>query len=112
VATALGGVRWLRVAQREHYLPDSASRFVLRWWRTTPANVLGVLVGLAGLVLAARWTGAAFGSAAAVALGPLGLGLRGRTSPLAWWACSPGSQLSCVRPARSRFLRSWTWPAR
>jgi UDP-N-acetylmuramoyl-tripeptide--D-alanyl-D-alanine ligase len=84
VATALGGVRWLRVAQREHYLPDSASRFALRWWRTTPANVLGVLVGLAGLVLAARWTGAAFGSAAAVALGPLGLGLRGRTSPLAW----------------------------
>lgn len=84
MATALGGVRWLRVAQREHYLPDSASRFALRWWRTTPANVLGVFVGLAGLVLAARWTGAAFGSVAAVALGPLGLGLRGRTSPLAW----------------------------
>jgi len=84
VATALGGVRWLRVAQREHYLPDSASRFALRWWTATPVNVLCAFVGLAGLVLVAPWTGAAFGSAGAAALGPLGLGLRGRTSPLAW----------------------------
>ena len=82
--TALAGLRWLRVAQREHYLPDSVSRFALRWWRAIPANQLGVALGFTGLVLAARWPGAALAPSAVVALGPLGLGLRGRTSPLRW----------------------------
>ncbi len=83
-ATALGGLRWLRVAQREHYLPDSASRFALRWWGTAALNQMGVVLALAGLVLASRWPGVAFAPAAVVAFGPLGLGLRGTTSPLRW----------------------------
>jgi UDP-N-acetylmuramoyl-tripeptide--D-alanyl-D-alanine ligase len=29
----LDGVRWLRVAQREHYLAGSVTRFAARWWR-------------------------------------------------------------------------------
>ena len=53
-AAAFAGLRWLRVAQREHYLPDSASRFALRWWSTTAVNRIGALLGLAGLVLTAR----------------------------------------------------------
>jgi UDP-N-acetylmuramoyl-tripeptide--D-alanyl-D-alanine ligase len=84
VATALSGLRWLRVAQREHYLADSSSRFALRWWTTRPVNQLGALIALAGLVVASKWPAAAFATAAVVALGPLGLGVKGRTSPLRW----------------------------
>ena len=84
VATALAGLRWLRVAQREHYLPDAASRFALRWWRLSLLNVL-ILIGAAvGIVFCTRWPAAALVTAVAVAVGPWGLGLRGRTSPLAW----------------------------
>jgi len=32
-ATVATAARWLRVAQREHYLPGSVTRFALRWWR-------------------------------------------------------------------------------
>lgn len=84
LASALCGVRWLRVAQREHYLSDSASRFALRWWSTTALNRTGAVLGLAGVVLASRWAAAALAPAAIVAIGPLGLGLRGRTSSLRW----------------------------
>jgi UDP-N-acetylmuramoyl-tripeptide--D-alanyl-D-alanine ligase len=81
---ALAGLRWLRVAQREHYQPGSAGRFALRWWRQDPLSIGGAVVALAGVGLAWRWPGAAFGSAVVVAAGPLGLGLRGRTAKLAW----------------------------
>lgn len=83
-STALAGVRWLRVAQREHYLADSASRFALRWWLLTPANAALLAAAAAGLVLSSRWAASAFATAAVVAAGPLGLGLRGRTAALAW----------------------------
>jgi UDP-N-acetylmuramoyl-tripeptide--D-alanyl-D-alanine ligase len=84
VATIVAGARWLRVAQREHYLFDAASRFALRWWTGRAVNAAGLLVAVAGLVLAWRWVGTAFATAAAVTLGPLGLAVRGRTSPLVW----------------------------
>jgi UDP-N-acetylmuramoyl-tripeptide--D-alanyl-D-alanine ligase len=86
VAVGLGGVRFLRVAQREHYVPGSASRFGWRWWvGVGPAvnRVLGVAaVGL--LVGSWWWWPAAVLAAGCVASGPVGLGLRGRTSPLNW----------------------------
>ncbi len=93
VATVPAGLRWLRVAQREHYLADAASRFALRWWTSTPLNFLLLVIGAAGLVLASRWPLAALATALVMALGPVGLGLRGRTSPLAW----------------TRRLRTLTW---
>jgi UDP-N-acetylmuramoyl-tripeptide--D-alanyl-D-alanine ligase len=83
-ATALSGLRWLRVCQREHYLPDSASRFAIRWWLGQPVNSAGLVAALVGLVLAVRWSVTGFAPAVVVAGGPLGLGLRGRTSSLAW----------------------------
>ncbi len=53
VVTALAavhGVRWLRVAQREHYLPWSVSRFALRWrW-------LGLGLALRGRTSKLAWT--------------------------------------------------------
>jgi hypothetical protein len=39
VATIPAGLRWLRVAQREHYLPGEVTRFALRWWfESMPVN--------------------------------------------------------------------------
>jgi UDP-N-acetylmuramoyl-tripeptide--D-alanyl-D-alanine ligase len=78
------GLRWLRVAQREHYLAGSVSRFAGRWWRSSPANV-----GLAALAVAAAaasigWPLVGVVTAGVVALGPWGLPLRGRTAPLVW----------------------------
>jgi UDP-N-acetylmuramoyl-tripeptide--D-alanyl-D-alanine ligase len=82
-ALAPAGLRWLRVAQREHYLPE-ASRFALRWWTAEPANLALALIGLAGLVASARWPLAALVPAAVAALGPLHLGIRGRSARLAF----------------------------
>ncbi len=80
----LAGIRWLRVAQREHYLVDAVSRFALRWWTRVPVNLAGLGVAVAGLLLSSRWPAAALATAGVVALGPIGLSLRGRTSRLAW----------------------------
>ncbi|MFP5376804.1 MAG: Mur ligase family protein [Acidimicrobiia bacterium] len=82
-AGALAGVRWLRVAQREHYLPGSATRFAARWWAVGANRVLAVAV-LAGVVLSVRSPLSAAVAAGAVAAGPFGLSLRGRTAKLAW----------------------------
>jgi UDP-N-acetylmuramoyl-tripeptide--D-alanyl-D-alanine ligase len=84
VVTLAAGLRWLRVAQREHYLGGSVSRFAVRWWRSTPSNVALFVLGLTGVALAFVWPLAALLTAAAMAAGPVGLPLRGRTTPLAW----------------------------
>jgi len=86
VASALAGVRWLRVAQREHYLAPAGSRFALRWWGGIGFNrLLWVLAALALLVSLSQ-PAVEVVTAAVVAGGPLGLGLRGRTAKLAWTA--------------------------
>ena len=85
VAAAVpSGIRWLRVAQREHYLSGSVSRFAGRWWRSTPANAVLAAVMVAALVVTPFWSVAGLAVAGGVALGPLGLSVRGRTSPLTW----------------------------
>ncbi len=78
------GLRWLRVAQREHYLPGSATRFAWRWWRASSLDAVVVAAAVGGLVASVWWPPAALVPAAAVALGPPGLRLRGRTARLAW----------------------------
>ncbi|MGO8876086.1 MAG: Mur ligase family protein [Acidimicrobiales bacterium] len=89
LVVALAGViaaslRWLRVAQREHYLAGSATRFAARWWRSTPAEAAWLSAGLAGAVASvfAAPAGAVAGVVALAA--PRHLGLRGRTSRLVW----------------------------
>ena len=83
VAGGLAGLRWLRVAQREHYLPGSATRFAARWWELGANKVLALAV-LVGAALSPRSPLSAALAAGAVAVGPFGLALRGRTAPLAW----------------------------
>ncbi len=84
VACAPAGARWLRVAQREHYLAGSALRFARRWWTLTPLNVALAVAAVAGAVAAVWVPVLTVVTAVAVTVGPVGLALRGRTSPLAW----------------------------
>jgi len=84
LAIVCADLRWLRVAQREHYLAGAAIRFWWRWWTVTPVNIgLGVAaVAAAGAAMAIP--ACAIATAAIVAGAPVGLSLRGRTSRLAW----------------------------
>ncbi|CAN5868842.1 hypothetical protein BH23ACT4_BH23ACT4_06740 [soil metagenome] len=85
LAAIPAGLRWLRIAQREHYLAPAASRFALRWWSSGPYNPLLLFMavaGVAGTLLDTR-----LGLLTAFAqVGPIGLSTRGRTSPLSWTA--------------------------
>lgn len=79
------GLRWLRVAQREHYEPHAATRFARRWWAGSPANLALAAVGLGGVVAAAAGLRpAAVLPVLVAAVGPIGLGVRGRTGRLVW----------------------------
>ncbi|MFP3883279.1 MAG: Mur ligase family protein [Actinomycetota bacterium] len=82
-ASVAAGLRWLRVAQREHYLPWSASRFQWKWWISSPANMAlaaASLTGVLGSLFHPVW-----GFLVPLAqIGPFGLPVRGVTSPLAW----------------------------
>lgn len=85
VATALAGLRWLRVAQREHYLAGACTRFGLRWWWGLGFNrLLAIGIGVDVLLTFVSPFFALLG-AAAVAVGPFGLHLRGTApGPLRW----------------------------
>lgn len=85
LASVPAGLRWLRVAQREHYLSGEVTRFANRWWwRTGPLNLTIDLAALAGVIAtgADPWFGLAV--PIAVVVGPVGLSIKGVTSPLAW----------------------------
>src|SRR5262245_5983756 len=84
VAAVLAGIRWLRVAQREHYLPGSVSRFAVRWWALGPNAVVMIAAVIAVGLAAIGATILGVVAAVAVAVGPFGLTLRGRTSKLVW----------------------------
>ncbi|HXR20968.1 MAG TPA: UDP-N-acetylmuramoyl-tripeptide--D-alanyl-D-alanine ligase [Acidimicrobiales bacterium] len=83
-ALALAYLRWLRVAQREHYLPGYTVRFARRWWGSGTFNRLLGVIGVAGAVVSVWWAPALFAAIAAPAAGPIGLALRGKTSKLVW----------------------------
>ncbi|HMO11872.1 MAG TPA: Mur ligase family protein, partial [Actinotalea sp.] len=92
VATAasvvLGGLRWLRVSQREHYLPGRATVIARLWFSRSGQDLVGAVAAVA-LAIAAlvpfdrAWLAGVLASVMAGAV-PLGLSVRGRTSRLAW----------------------------
>ncbi len=84
ISLVCADLRWLRVAQHEHYLPRAAARFGWRWWASTPLNIALGVVAVVGAGAATVAPAAALATAASVAIGPAGLQLRGRTSRLAW----------------------------
>ncbi len=81
---AVGAARWLRVAQREHYLAPSTTLFAARWWRLDLRNRALALLAVAAAGASFAVGPAGFVTAAIVAISPLGLSTRGRTSKLAW----------------------------
>jgi UDP-N-acetylmuramoyl-tripeptide--D-alanyl-D-alanine ligase len=87
IAAALGGgVRWLRIAQREHYIAGSVTRFALRWWRARLDSIAmgAVMVLGAGTAWAGWWEGAVVAGALSLAA-PRGLSYRGaRRAKLKW----------------------------
>ncbi len=84
LALVPAGARWLRVAQREHYIADSCSRFALRWWTSEPANLALAALAIAGVVLSGLWPLVALAPVAVAVVGPVHLSIRGRTSALVW----------------------------
>lgn len=88
IFAATGGIftflKWLRVAQREHYLPGSTSRFATRWWLAHPVSKFIAVVAVAGTVLSIRFPLGACLAGLALIFGPIGLSVRGRSAPLAW----------------------------
>jgi UDP-N-acetylmuramoyl-tripeptide--D-alanyl-D-alanine ligase len=88
LGSMVAAVRWLRVLQREHYLPGSTGRFAVRWWTATPANAsaltVAVLAAVAGVPIGRPEPGLV--AVVVAAVGPIGLGLRGHTGGLAWTA--------------------------
>jgi UDP-N-acetylmuramoyl-tripeptide--D-alanyl-D-alanine ligase len=84
LAAATGGLRWLRVAQREHYLAGEVSRAAWSWWSGSAENMaLGVL-GIGAAAVSAVFAPVALVAGAVAAVAPLRLTLRGRTSRLVW----------------------------
>lgn len=84
IGGTLAWLRWLRVVQREHYVPGSATQFAVRWWKSRVWNELAIVLAVGGLVGSFWRYPLALIPGIVVAAGPLGLGLRGRTSPLNW----------------------------
>lgn len=94
-SVGVGALRWLRVAQREHYMSGRVRVIAALWLsRSRVDAVLAVLAGVLSLAAALAFVGrdgwwtvmTALAAPAAViaATVPLGLSVRGRTSKLAW----------------------------
>jgi UDP-N-acetylmuramoyl-tripeptide--D-alanyl-D-alanine ligase len=86
VAAVLAALRWMRVAQREHYAPGEVTTIAGLWLTRRPVNVAfgAVILVLATAGFWLDW----FTLVAMVLLAfwPLGLAVRGRTAKLVWTA--------------------------
>jgi UDP-N-acetylmuramoyl-tripeptide--D-alanyl-D-alanine ligase len=82
LAVVIADLRWLRVMQREHYIPGSCTTVALRWARRRPPNqvlaaLLVVAVALALTGQPAVTLGAALAASAGAAVFPIGMPLLG-----------------------------------
>lgn len=82
-SSVLAALRWLRVAQREHYLAGSVTRFAWRWW-TLRLNIPLAVLALLAFPLRGLVPSLVLLTALIIGIGPLGLKLQGRSSPIAW----------------------------
>lgn len=91
LVVVVSSLRWLRVAQREHYIPGYTSKFAYRWY-SDRQRVMNPILGLAAIIAAAvsvskpsHLRPSVLGAAVvilATLVAPRGLGYRGSTSPL------------------------------
>ncbi len=93
VISAVVAIKWIRVAQREHYKAGYVVKFAQRWYffRDSGVNVTFTIVMVLAVVTAlsrANVTSSVLPSFVIVAIlaliTPIGLGFKGRTSKLAW----------------------------
>jgi UDP-N-acetylmuramoyl-tripeptide--D-alanyl-D-alanine ligase len=80
----VASLRWLRVAQFEHYLPGSTTRFMVRWFRSSAVNSALGIATVAAAVTGVFVPVVLVGAGVLVLVWPIGLGLRGRTRRLQW----------------------------
>lgn len=85
VAAVAGGLRWLRVAQREHYMTGSVIRFARRWWLSSIPNLILLVAALVSAIGVWWWPPIGW-LALALVVGPVGLSMTGTSSPLRWTA--------------------------
>ena len=85
VAALAGALRWLRVAQREHYVQGSVTRFARRWWLSSIPNMFLLTAALVGAIGVWWWPPIGW-LALALVVGPIGLSMAGTSSPLRWTA--------------------------
>ncbi|MFM2412524.1 MAG: hypothetical protein RLZZ587_857, partial [Actinomycetota bacterium] len=88
----LAGVRWIRVAQREHYIPGWTDTIARHWLAVRPLSWLPLVIStlvLASVAFTENPIAINVGWAVAIVITswwPSGMGFRGRTSPLQWTA--------------------------
>jgi UDP-N-acetylmuramoyl-tripeptide--D-alanyl-D-alanine ligase len=86
VAATIASLRWLRIGQREHYIPGSVFPMVLLWLSRHPINIVAValVLTLIPIGIFPEFQFVLFAALAVLAFVPFGLSVRGRTSTLAW----------------------------
>lgn len=78
------GARWLRIAQREHYIAGSTTRFAIRWWGCRASNIaLGVAAFITAAGSLSYWP-LAIVVVIISGAAPIGLSMRGRSARLSW----------------------------
>src|ERR1700691_1695408 len=122
LALVIADFRWLRVMQREHYIPGSSVTVALRWARKRPPNQVLAPAGALGALLALFGRpypvalGAAVAAAVAVAAFPVGMPLLAReqrlvrtpraSRPGAWRVVIDAAALA-MRPVEARLARKY-----
>lgn len=91
IACIISSLRWLRVAQREHYIPGYTSRFSARWysdWQRPLNPILGAISVLVAIISVAKphqLMPSGVGLLVVILcllISPVGLSYKGSTSPL------------------------------
>lgn len=85
IAAGAGALRWLRVAQREHYVPGSVIRFARRWWQSSALDIILLMAALTGAIGVWWWLPIGW-LVLALVVGPIGLSITGTSSPMIWTA--------------------------
>ena len=72
VASLVAAPRWLRIAQREHYLPRSVTRFAIRWWSAGQVNLLLAVAAVTASLSAFSLSVMALATAGIIVAAPVG----------------------------------------
>ena len=80
VSSLINGIRWSRIAQREHYIPGSISRFYFRWIKLNKINYFLSIVFLLVIFLSLMYEFASILSIFVGLVFPYGISYSTRTS--------------------------------